>query len=175
MLFRSTLGSARTRWTSSLPFGAWQFPSSYWPTSSWVAGDLDDLHFVWIGREIVAYLRGQKTLVDSYPNEELNLKTAKAGVIAVSNGNWYAAQMKARVVAVLMRSLESDQQRRKSTITDGREGNAQTNADDGCTAPRQPSVKPDRGIFSGQTISIARCNATSWPARSVAMDGRTST
>jgi hypothetical protein len=66
---------------------------------------------VWIGREIVAYLRGQKTLVDSYPNEELNLKTAKAGVIAVSNGNRYAAQMKARVVAVLMRSLESDQQR----------------------------------------------------------------
>src|ERR1017187_1452628 len=66
-------------------------------------GDLDDLHFVWIGREIVAYLRGQKTLVDSYPNEELNLKTATAGVIAVRNGNRYAAQMKARVVAASMK------------------------------------------------------------------------
>ncbi len=66
-------------------------------------GDLDDLHFVWIGKEIVAYLRGQKTLVDSYPNEELNLKTAKAGVTAVSNGNRYAAQMKARVVAASMK------------------------------------------------------------------------
>ena len=66
-------------------------------------GDLDDLHFVWIGKEIVAYLRGQKTLVDSYPNEELNLKTAKAGVTAVSNGNRYAEQMKARVVAASMK------------------------------------------------------------------------
>jgi hypothetical protein len=66
-------------------------------------GDLDDLHFVWIGREIVAYLRGQKTLVDSYPNEELNLKKAKAGVTAVSDGNRYAAQMKARVVAASMK------------------------------------------------------------------------
>jgi hypothetical protein len=66
-------------------------------------GDLDDLHFVWIGKDIVAYLRGQKTLVDSYPNEELNLKTAKAGVIAVGNGNRYAAQMKARVVAASMK------------------------------------------------------------------------
>src|ERR1017187_683530 len=66
-------------------------------------GDLDDLHFVWIGKEIVAYLRGQKTLVDSYPNEELNLKTAKTGVTAVSNGNRYAEQMKARVVAASMK------------------------------------------------------------------------
>src|ERR1035437_9503454 len=66
-------------------------------------GDLDDLHFVWIGEEIVAYLREQKALVDSYPNEELNLKTATAGVIAVSNGNRYAAQMKARVVAASLK------------------------------------------------------------------------
>jgi hypothetical protein len=41
--------------------------------------------------------------VDSYPNEELNLKTAKAGVTAVSDGNRYAAQMKARVVAASMK------------------------------------------------------------------------
>src|ERR1019366_4702493 len=65
-------------------------------------GDLDDLHFVWIGKEIVAYLRGQKTLVDSYPNEELNLKT-KAGAIAVNAGNRYAAQMKARVIAASLK------------------------------------------------------------------------
>ena len=38
-------------------------------------GDLDDLHFVWIGKEIVAYLRGQKALVDSYPNEEVNIES----------------------------------------------------------------------------------------------------
>jgi hypothetical protein len=61
-------------------------------------GDLDDLHFVWIGKEIVAYLRRQKTLVDSYPNEEVNI-SSKAGAIAVNAGNRYAAQMSARVVA----------------------------------------------------------------------------
>jgi hypothetical protein len=60
-------------------------------------GDLDDLHFVWIGKEIVAYLRGQKALVDSYPNEEVNI-SSKAGAIAVNAGNRYAAQMSARVV-----------------------------------------------------------------------------
>src|ERR1035441_7711035 len=60
-------------------------------------GDLDDLHFIWIGKEIVAYLRGQKALVDSYPNEEINI-SSKAGASAVNAGNRYAPQMSARVV-----------------------------------------------------------------------------
>jgi hypothetical protein len=60
-------------------------------------GDLDDLHFIWIGKEIVAYLRGQKALVDSYPNEEVNI-SSKPGAIAVNAGNRYAPQMSARVV-----------------------------------------------------------------------------